>query len=125
MEILLIALGAVFLVILYAYTLYVFSAGFFLLNLVIALVLWYFISKDLKRHHNHKYYIGSLLVTAIFFILSITNIGAFVLLWAQKLYISPLTLAIFCVYGFAQVIGLVYEMFFSHKRGHSGHRGHH
>ena len=89
-----------------------FSYASLFLNLVILIALYFLISKDLKDKENHKYYLASLLLTAIFFILSTTPFINNILILAEKMLLSLPIVAVILVYLFANLIA------FSHKYYH-------
>ena len=88
-----------------------FSYTSLLLNLIILVGLYFLIRKDLKDKDNHKYYLFSLLFTAIFFILSNTEFIKNILILTQKLLLSAAIIPVIGVYIFAQVIALVHESY--------------
>ena len=90
------------------------------LNLIILIALYFLISKDLKDRANHRYYLASLLLTAIFFILSSTGITANFLILTQKMLLSPAIVAVMIVYAFAYLTAFVYEYYHHLKEKHSG-----
>jgi len=79
------------------------------LNIIILITLYFLISKDLKDKDNHKYYLFSLLLTAIFFIFSNTQLGIYILYQSGKLLISMATVPVILFYLFSHIIALVYE----------------
>ena len=79
-----------------------------LLNLAILVAMFFVIKKDLRDTSNHKYYLFSLLLTAIFFILSTSATKNFITLTEEILF-SIVTLAVLAVYVFA------YLLIFLHK----------
>jgi formate hydrogenlyase subunit 3/multisubunit Na+/H+ antiporter MnhD subunit len=79
------------------------------LNLIILIALFFLISKDLKDKDNHKYYLASLLLTAILFIFSATTLNLLVL--TEKMLLSPAIVAVIGVYVFANLIAFIYESF--------------
>ena len=80
-----------------------------ILNLVIITVFFLLIRNNLKEEDNHKYYVFSLLITAIFLIFSSSGvIGSFLAL-TEKLLISIASITVILVYLFAHLIALIYE----------------
>ena len=86
-----------------------FSYTSLLLNIIIIAALYFLVMKDLKDKDNHKYYIASLFLTALFFIFSTTGFTTAIVKWFNTLLISEATLAAFLAYAFANIIGFVYE----------------
>ena len=93
-----------------------FSYTSLLLSLVVLIALYFLIRKDLKDKDNHKYYLFSLLLTAIFFILSNTEFVKNILILTQKLLLSAAIIPVIGVYVFAHVIALVHESYHYLKR---------
>ncbi len=89
-----------------------FSYVSFFLNLIILIALYFLISKDLKDKHNHKYYLISLLLTAIFFILSSSGFVKSFFILTEKLLLSPAIVAVIAVYVFAHLVSLVHGSYF-------------
>lgn len=85
------------------------SYASFLLNLILLIALFFLIKKDLKDKDNHKYYIASLLLTAIFFILSTTGFVRNFLVLTSKMLLSTAIVSVIVLYIFAHLIALIYE----------------
>ena len=97
----------IILVLFYAYLAYTFtSATSLILNIIVVTALFFLIKKDLKDEDNHKYYITSLLITALFFIFSSTMPIESFLKLTQKLLLSVVSVAALMAYLFAQLTGL-------------------
>ena len=110
------------LVLFYAYLAYTFtSTTSLILNILIVTALYFLIKRDLKDEDNHKYYISSLLITALFFISSSTMPIEYFLKSTQKLLLSVVSVATFMVYLFAQVTGLIYE-YIKHLKSSKKHK---
>ena len=88
-----------------------FSYTSLLLNVVLITALYFLVKKDLKDEDNHKYYIASLLLTALFFIFSASGFGEYVLQLAEKALLSIVSVAGLLVYLFAHLAALIYEGF--------------
>ena len=88
-----------------------FSYTSLLLNIIIIAALYFLVTRDLKDEDNHKYYIYSLFLTALFFIFSTSGFGVYVLGLAEKLLFSLATIAGLLIYLFANGIALSYEGF--------------
>jgi hypothetical protein len=87
------------------------------INLILIMALYFLITKDIKDRDNHKYYLVSLLLTAIFFIFSAS--GGFAknfLILMEKMLLSPAIVAVIAVYVFANLIAFIYEYFHHLKR---------
>lgn len=80
-----------------------------ILNIIIITALYFLITKDLKDEDNHKYYLASLFLTALFFIFSTTGLISSFLALTEKLLISMVSVAGLLIYLFAQLAGFVYE----------------
>lgn len=78
-----------------------FSSASFILNLIIIILLLWRISRNLSDKDNHKYYVVSLLLTALFFIYSGSSFAKSILELGERLLISNITLAVILVYLFA------------------------
>ena len=91
-----------------------FSYPSFFLNVIILVTLYFLIKRDLKNYHRNRYYIASLLLTALFFISSTSGVAKEFLLVAERLSLSYLTAAAALVYIFANLIAFIYE-FIEHK----------
>jgi hypothetical protein len=82
-----------------------------LLNLIIIIILLFRIKRDTRHKSKQKYYLFSLLLTAIFFISSaaapIKNFIAF----TEKMLLTNITLAIILVYAFAYLLILIRIIF--------------
>ncbi len=85
------------------------------LNLIILIASYFLISKDLKDKDNHKYYLLSLFLTALFFIFSNTGLINNLLIFTQKILLSPATVAVIVLYIFAYLTGFVYESYHNLK----------
>ncbi|MBW2977004.1 hypothetical protein KY347_06170 [Candidatus Woesearchaeota archaeon] len=81
------------------------------LNLIILIALCFLIIKDLKDKDNHKYYLISLLLTAIFLISSNTALIKSLLALADKILLSIAIVSVIAVYLFAHLAALVYESY--------------
>ena len=88
-----------------------FSYTSFLLNLIILIILYFLITKDLKDKDNHQYYLASLLLTAIFFILSNTGFVKNFLILTEKMLLSTIIVLVIVLYIFAHLIAFVYEYY--------------
>ena len=88
-----------------------FSYTSFLLNLIILIALYFLITKELKDKDNHKYYLISLLLTAIFFILSNAGLAKNILDFTEKVLLSLVMVSVILLYIFAHIIALIYEYF--------------
>ena len=88
-----------------------FSYTSLLLNIIIIAALYFLVTRDLKDEDNHKYYIYSLFLTALFFIFSTSGFGTYVLGLTEKLLFSLATVAGLLIYLFANAIALSYEGF--------------
>ncbi|MBU90290.1 hypothetical protein CMO94_02010 [Candidatus Woesearchaeota archaeon] len=82
-----------------------------LINLVILIALYFLIKKDLKDKDNHKYYLISLFLTAIFFILSTFGFVKDFLMLTEKMLLSVVIVSVIVLYIFAHVIAFVYEYY--------------
>ena len=71
--------------------------------------------RNLKDDDNHKYYIFSLIPTALFFIFSGTGIISSLIQLTEILLLSLATVAALLVYLFANIIAFVYE-YYPHLR---------
>lgn len=98
-------LSAVFLI----FTFFSYTSLF--LNLVIILALYFLIKKDLKDRDNHKYYLVSLLLTAMFFISSTAGFVNSLLVTAQRMLLSIVTVAIIGVYAFAHLMAFIHQSY--------------
>ena len=95
---------------LYIYLFFKFtSSTSLILNIIIITALYFLITKDLKDSDNHKYYIWSLFLTALFFIFSTTGLISSFLALTEKLLISMVAVGVLLVYLFSQLTGFVYE----------------
>ncbi len=83
----------------------------FFLNLIIIIAFYFLISKDLKNKDNHKYYLFSLLLTAIFFILSYSGFTKNFLIFTEKIQLSPVIVAVIITYVFAHLISFIFELY--------------
>jgi len=97
-------------IIFYVYLVLTFlSFASLILNLIIITALYFLIRKDLKDNNNHKYYIFSLIPTALFFIFSGTGIISNLIKFTETLLLSLVTVAALLVYLLAHTIVFVYE----------------
>ena len=100
----------IIIILLYIYLFFTFfSFASLILNIIIITPLYFLITKDLKDDDNHKYYIWSLFLTALIFIFSATGLISSFLALTEKLLISIVSVAALLVYGFAHLIGFLYE----------------
>ena len=81
------------------------------LNLIIIIILYFLIRKDLKDRTNHKYYIFSLLLTAIFFIFSASGLIKDFLVLTEKMLLSTPIIAVILIYVFAHLIAYIHELY--------------
>ncbi|MBI2208047.1 hypothetical protein HYU50_00975 [Candidatus Woesearchaeota archaeon] len=88
-----------------------FSYTSLFLNIIIITALYFLVTRDLKDTDNHKYYIASLFLTALFFIFSNTGFMQYVLQLENTLLLSLGTVAAFFIYILANAIALFYEGF--------------
>jgi len=88
-----------------------FSYTSLILNLIILIALYFLIRKDLKDKDNHKYYLFSLLLTAIFFILSSTGFVKSFLILTERMLLSTIIVAVIALYVFAHLFAFVYEYY--------------
>ena len=88
-----------------------FSYTSLFLNLVIILALYFLITKDLKDRDNHKYYLVSLFLTAIFFISSTTNLVNSLLVTAERMLLSIVTVSIIGIYAFAHLMAFIHQSY--------------
>jgi|TARA_Y100000310_G_scaffold91835_1_gene89306 hypothetical protein len=79
------------------------------LNLIILIALYFLISKDLKDRANHKYYLISLFLTAIFFIFSGTGFVKNFLFLTEKMLLSIAIVSVIILYILVHLISFVYE----------------
>ena len=86
-----------------------FSYTSFFLNIMLIVTLYSLIKRDLRDHHSNRYYIASLLLTALFFISSASGAAKEFLLVAERLALSYMTAAVALVYIFANMITFIYE----------------
>ncbi len=103
------ALFAVFLM----FTFFSYAALF--LNLIILIALYFLITRDLRSRDNHKYYLASLLLTAIFFISSAAGFAKNFLALADRIMLSAVTVSVIAVYVFAHFAAFIYE-YYRHLR---------
>jgi amino acid transporter len=92
------------------------------LYLVILIVLYFLISKDLKDKANHKYYLASLLLTAIFFIFSYTGFVTNFLALTEKMLLSIAIVAVLIVYLFAHIVSFIHEAYKHLKEKYKGQK---
>ena len=98
-----------------SFLIFAFLSGVALLpNLIILIGLYFLIKRDLRDHHSSRYYIASLLLTALLFISSTSGAAKEFLLVAERLSLSYLTAAVALVYIFANIIAFAHE-FIEHK----------
>jgi len=103
---------AIILVLFYIYLAFTFfSYTSLLLNVALITALYLLIKKDLKDKDNHKYYIASLLLTAVFLIFSSSGFGEYALKLAERALLSIASVAGLLVYFFAHLSALAYEGF--------------
>jgi len=81
------------------------------LNLIILIALYFLIRKDLKDKDHNKYYIASLLLTAIFFILSSTGFVKSFLILTERMLLSTAIVSVIVLYVFAHFIAFIYEYY--------------
>ena len=82
-----------------------------LLNIAIITALYFLVARNLKDTDNHKYYIISLFLTALFFIFSNSGFIQYILHLTETLLLSLAVIAAFLIYIFANAIALSYEGF--------------
>ena len=112
----------IILVVFYVYLAYTFTnATSLILNIIVVTALYFLIKRDLKDEDNHKYYITSLLITALFFIFSATMPIESFLKLTQKLLLSVVSVSALMTYLFAQLTGLVYE-YIKHLKSSKNHK---
>lgn len=87
-----------------------FSYALMILNIILITLFWILIGRNLKDKDNHKYYLVSILLTAILFMYSVTGAVSSTLTVIQKLGISLLTGTMILVYVFAICIAFLYEL---------------
>jgi len=90
-----------------------------ILNLIILIALYFLISKNLKDKENHKYYLVSLFLTAIFFIFSSTGLIKDFFILTEKLLLSTAIVVVIAVYVFANLIAFIYEYLSHLKEKHN------
>ena len=112
-----IALGVLILFVIFLAITFLSYASLFL-NLIILTILYFLISKDLKDRTNHKYYLFSLLLTAIFFIFSATGFIKNFLILTEKMLLSTPIVAVIVVYVFAHLIAFIHELYHYLKEKH-------
>ena len=86
------------------------------LNLAALIALFFLIRKDLRDRDNHKYYIASLFLTALFFIFSRAELLNNFLVLTEKIFLSIITAVVVIVYLFAHLIGFVHESYYYLKK---------
>ena len=92
------------------------SVASFLPNLIILIILYFLITKDLKSSSIHKFYITSFFLTASFFIFSnVQSINHFLIL-TDKLLLSLVSVACLLIYFFANAINSIFEFSLYVKR---------
>ena len=79
-----------------------FSLTSLFLNFILITALYFLIRKNLKDKDNHKYYIVSLFLTALFFIFSYTTLIHDFIILTKQILLSLVT----------YIVGLVYESYF-------------
>ncbi len=98
-----------------------FSSASFILNLIILIALFWRIKKNLSDKDNHKYYLVSILLTALFFIYSGSGFAKSILELGERLLISNITLAVILVYLFAHITYNIHKSYpyirKKHKKG--------
>jgi len=80
-----------------------FSSASLIFNLIIIVLLLWRIMRNLSDKDNHKYYMVSLLLTALFFIYSGSSFAKSILELGERLLISNITLSVILVYLFAHI----------------------
>lgn len=93
-----------------------FSHTSLFLNLIILIALFFLIRKGLKDKNNHKYYLASLLLTAIVFIFNSTSLINNFLILTEKMLLSVAIVSVIIAYVFAHLIAFVYESYY-HLKG--------
>lgn len=88
-----------------------FSGLSLLLNIALIFTILLFVSKDLKKVEFHKYYIISLFLASLFFILSSTIMIKSILKMTNNASISLFTLSIILIYINAHVVKLSHSTF--------------
>ena len=81
------------------------------LNLIILIAFYFLIRKDIRDSNNHKYYLISLLLTAIFFVFSSTGFVKGFLILTGRMLLSVAIVSIFMVYLFAHLMAFIYEFY--------------
>jgi len=110
-------ISGIVLALFYAYVILTFtSAVSLILNIFIITTLYFLITRDVKDPDNHKYYIISLFLTALFFIFSYTALIKSILSLSERLLISLAAVAGLLVYIFSQLMSLVIELYRHIKR---------
>ncbi|MAH32945.1 hypothetical protein CL615_00990 [archaeon] len=95
-----------------AYVILTFAGYVSLFMSLVALVFSYFlITHDLKDKDNHKFYLVSLLLTALFLIFSSTGIIGSFLGLVLKAGLSIVALTTLLVYLFANLSRIVFELY--------------
>ena len=109
----------ILMVLFYAYLILTFfSITSLILNIIIITILYFLITRDLKDSDNHKYYVASLLLTALFLIFNNAIFINYIFGLTQKLLLSLVTVAGLLVYIFAHIVGFVYEYYHHLKQKH-------
>jgi len=90
--------------------------GSLFINLVLLIIFYFLITRDLKDKDNHKYYIASIFLTAIVFILSSTELINSIFTLTNKIFISTVSVAVLLVYFLANLTGIFYELL-RHSKG--------
>jgi hypothetical protein len=92
-------------------TLTFFSPVSLILNIIILGIIFFLIARDLKDSSRHKFYIVSLLLTALFFIFSSTGFLNLILVSAERSFLSVATLAGMLAYFFANLAGALFSLY--------------
>ena len=86
-----------------------------ILNLILLIAFFFLIRRDLKQKDNHKYYLASLFLTALFFIFSSTGLINDFLVLTEKMLLSIAIVSVIATYVFANSIAFLYE-YLSHLK---------
>ena len=94
------------------------SIPFLLFNLIILITLYFLITRDLKRTDNHKHYIISLFLAALFLIFSYTGSINYLVVLSKKIFLSIVSLAAILVYAFGNLVRVAFEFYrkIKHKK---------
>ena len=85
------------------------SYASFILNLIILIAFYFLIRRDLRNRDNHKFYLISLFLTAVFFILSTTGFIQTLISLTQKILLSLVVVAVILVFVFANLAVFVHK----------------